>query len=249
MQNSEDELKKLREEVERASNFYYYSSQQQGIDNKTKRFVIESCEPYFKGNRVLELGYIDGIWTDVILNKGYNIDIVEGAKKQVVHAELKYKNNSKVKVVHQLFQEFTPSYKYNTIVAADILRYIPKPLEFLTNISDWLEDDGHLIVTVPNSRSFHRRIGVLLNMEATPTVQNKRDLEVGNIRSYDRYELRHLLISSGYNVIELHGCFLKPLSSEQMKDWDHSLLRAFFDIGKELEDYCWFIYVICTKVK
>jgi 2-polyprenyl-3-methyl-5-hydroxy-6-metoxy-1,4-benzoquinol methylase len=240
-------LEKIREEVERASNYYYHTPQQQGIDNRMKRFVIERCEPYIIGPRVLELGYIDGIWTDMVLKKEYSVDVVEGATKNIQHARQKYSNHPSVTIYHQLFQEFDPTNKYNTILAADIIRYIPSVTDFLRTIRNWLESDGHLIVTVPNSRSLHRRIGSLMKMEPMPTSHNLRDFEVGNLRSYDRYELRSLFLEAGYTTITLRGCFLKPLSSQQMEDWDDELLRAFLEIGDELEDYCWFIYSVCKR--
>jgi trans-aconitate methyltransferase len=196
---------------------------------------------------VLELGYVDGLWTDAILAKGYQVDIVEGALRHVEHAQSRYANTPNVKVNYSLFQEFEPQEKYNTIVAGDILRYLPDPVEFLRSAGNWLAADGRLIATVPNSRSLHRRIGTLMNMETTPVDPNQRDREVGNLRAYDRYDFRNLLQQSGLNVKAIHGCFLKPLSSAQMQDWNDELLRAFLDVGDELEDYCWFIYAICVK--
>lgn len=242
---SEVSLEASRKEVERASQHYYHTSLQQGIDNRTKRFILERCEGHFRGPKVLELGYVDGLWTEAILEKGYQVDIVEGASRHVEHARKRYAGNPRVRLFHQLFQEFKPDIAYDTIVAGDMLRYLPDPEGFLTRARKWLKKDSYLIATVPNSRSLHRRIGALMNMESTPLQANRRDLEVGNLRAYDRYEFRHLLREGGFDVKELRGCFLKPLSSAQMQDWSDELLRAFLEIGDELEDYCWFIYAIC----
>lgn len=242
-----DSLREVREIVEQTSRHYYHTPQQQGIDNRTKRFVIERCLPYINGPRVLELGYIDGIWTDLLVARGFSVDIVEGAKRHAEHARERYRENEKVTVNQQLFQELKPACSYNTILAADILQYIPDVVEFLRNCQGWLDDNGVLIVTVPNSRSMHRRIGALMGMEPLPTVQNKRDMEVGNLRSYDRYELRYALMEAGYDIHAIRGCFFKPLSSAQMETWSDELLRAFLDVGDELEDYCWVLYAVCTK--
>ena len=240
-------LSKIKNEVERASTHYYHSEQQLGIDYKTKSFIIERCIPHVKGPDILNLGYVDGSWTDIFLDKNFNVDIVEGASRHIKHAEERYSNNNNVRIYNKLFQEFCPDKKYNTIIAGDMIRYLHNPVQFLSIAKDWLYDDGCLIATIPNSKSLHRRIGALMQMESTPTAANKRDQEVGNIRSYDRYEFRNLFVEAGYNVNELRGCFLKPLSSEQISNWSDKLLRAFLDIGDELQDYCWFIYVICSK--
>jgi len=244
----EDALATARSEVERASQHYYHTPLQMGIDNRTKQFVLERCAPYIHGPRVLELGYVDGLWTDEMLARGgCKVDIVEGAARHAEHARERYIQNADVRVFHRLFQEFEPDTLYDTVIAGDMLRYLPDPAEFLMSIKGWLKDDGCLIATIPNSRSLHRRIGALMNMEATPTGANSRDMEVGNLRSYDRYEFRHLLLQGGFAVKVLRGCFLKPLSSAQMQDWNDDLLRAFLEIGDELEDYCWFIYAVCHK--
>jgi hypothetical protein len=84
-------------------------------------------------------------------------------------------------------------------------------------------------------------------MQAHPAAANSRDKEVGNLRSYDRYELRQELQSAGLRILELRGCFLKPVSSAQMTDWSDELLGAFLEIGDELEDYAWFLYAICER--
>lgn len=243
----EDQLATVRNEVERASRHYYHTPLQLGIDNRTKWFVIERCEPFIRGPKVLELGYVDGSWTDVILAKDCEVDVVEGASHHVEHARDRYAGNRAVRVFHKLFQEFEPNDTYDTVVAGDMIRYLDDPVEFLRQASEWIKDDGSLIATVPNSRSLHRRIGTLMSMEATPIQSNQRDREVGNRRSYDRYEFRHLLRQSGFEVKVLRGCFLKPLSSAQMENWSDKLLRAFLDVGDELEDYCWFIYAVCQK--
>lgn len=240
-----DALESARSEVERASQHYYHTPLQMGIDNRTKRFVLERCAPHIRGPRVLELGYVDGLWTDEMLARGYKVDIVEGAARHVEHARERYGDQEDTRVFHRLFQEFEPDTKYDTVIAGDMLRYLPDPAAFLRIVHGWMKEDGCLIATIPNSRSLHRRVGSLMNMEATPTGANRRDVEVGNLRSYDRYEFRHLLLQGGFEVKVLRGCFLKPLSSAQMQDWSDELLRAFLDVGDELEDYCWFIYAVC----
>jgi 2-polyprenyl-3-methyl-5-hydroxy-6-metoxy-1,4-benzoquinol methylase len=237
----------LRAEVERAAGYYYNSPQQRGIDNRTKRFVIERCEPHLKGPRVLELGYVDGEWTQVILQRGFQVDVVEGAAAHVEHARTRFHGCAGVRVFHSLFQELKPDCAYDCIIAGDMLRYLEEPTDFLRTARAWLKDDGVLIATMPNSRSLHRRVGALMGLEGSPGELNDRDREVGNRRTYDRYELKTLLESAGLHVRTMQGCFLKPVSSAQMEGWDDALLRAFLLLGDELADYCWFLYAICRK--
>lgn len=237
---------RLRDEVERASQHYYHTDLQRGIDNRTKQFMVERILPFLQGPHVLDLGYVDGLWTDAFLAKGFAVDVVEGAARHIEHLRQRYAQLSRVRGFHCLFQEYQPDRAYDTVVAGDMLRYVPDPRAFLEQVRGWLRPGGTLIATVPNSRSLHRRIGALIGMERRPTDANARDREVGNLRSYDRYEFRDLLLSAGYCVQLVQGCFLKPLSSSQMKNWDDRLLRAFLEVGDELQDYCWFLFGVAT---
>lgn len=229
------------------SNLYYHSKQQKGVDRRTKEFIVERCMPFMKGADVLDMGYVDEMWTDAIIRQGWRSHIVEGSESHIAHARERFEENNDVTIHHAMFEDFTPDRLYNTIIAGDILRYITEPVIFLDRLRTWLVPGGRLIVTIPNSKSLHRRIGSLLNMESHPDEANKRDIEVGNLRSYDRYSLRHEILQAGLNIQEIRGCFLKPLSSLQIESWDNALLRAFLEIGDELEDYAWFIYAICEN--
>jgi SAM-dependent methyltransferase len=233
-----------RREVERAAEHYYHTPLQTGIDNRSKSFVIAACLPHVRGSAVLELGYVDGLWTDALLAAGHTVDIVEGATRHAEHAHARYAANPRVCIHHALFSEFLPERRYDTVVAGDMLRYLDDPQAFLQRARSWLEPGGALVATLPNSRSLHRRIGSLMDMEPVPGATNNRDREVGNRRGYDRYELRALLRSSGYVPRFVRGCFLKPLSSAQMTEWSDELLGAFAEIGEELQEYAWFLYAL-----
>jgi 2-polyprenyl-3-methyl-5-hydroxy-6-metoxy-1,4-benzoquinol methylase len=247
LRDEDDPLAVARNEVEKASRHYYHTPTQLGIDNRIKQLIVERCAPFVKGPAILELGYIDGLWTDAILRQNCDVDIVEGASRHIEHARNRYAGNPRVRVIHKLFQEFEPDKPYNTIVAGDMLGCLPDARGFLKRACGWIREGGHLLATVPNSRSLHRRVGSLMNLEATPTELNQRYREVGVYGSYDRYELRHVLLQSGFEIKTLRGCFLKPLPSAQMENWSDELLRAFLDVGDELEDYCYYLYAVCRK--
>ena len=233
--------------VESAAGQYYHGPLQSGIDNRVKRLLIERCLPYVCSPRVLDLGYIDGTWTDALLGERHVVDVVEGASTHVAHARERYAGRPDVEVFHALFETFEPAERYDTVVAGDMLSCVDDPVGLLTRAVAWLRPGGALVATVPNSRSLHRRIGALMRVEATTDEVNERYRAVGNRWSYDRYLLRHHLAGAGLDVVAVRGCFLKPLPSQQIESWDDDLLRAFLDVGDELEDYCYYIYGVGRK--
>ena len=229
------------------SNSYYYSAQQKGIDRRIKDRLVERCLPFISGPHVLDLGFVDDVWVHCLLPNGYKVDIVEGASRHVQVAQKFYGSNQSVRVIHSLFQDFSPDGVYDSVVAGDMIRYVEEPVAFLKKVKSWLKPNGKLVVTVPNCRSLHRRIGTLMGQEAHPNDLSDQDIQVGNLRCYDRYDLRALILESGYRIHHLHGFFLKPLSSSQMMEWSDDLLDAFCQLGDELEDYAWFLYALCEQ--
>jgi 2-polyprenyl-3-methyl-5-hydroxy-6-metoxy-1,4-benzoquinol methylase len=223
---------------------YYYSEQQLGIDRRMKELVMSRCLPFVKGSAALDLGYVDGMWTDALLRLGCAVDVVEGAERHVEHARQRYRGQPEIRIFHSLFDDFSPPRKYDTIVAGDMIRYLRFPEAFLRRAGSWLNQGGRIIITVPNTLSLHRRIGTLMGQEKHPADLNQRDREVGNLASYDRYRLRALIHEAGLDLVELRGCFLKPVDSAQMANWSDSLLAALMEVGNELEDYGWFLYAI-----
>ena len=70
-------------------------------------------------------------------------------------------------------------------------------------------------------------------------------------KSYPKTWLILLLALVGGSVLSFGAAALRDIldrvfrSSEQMEDWPDDLLRAFLEVGDELEDYCWFVYAVC----
>lgn len=245
MENNTDDKSTLKEEI--YSNDYYFSEQQLGIDNRTKRLVMNQIMPCIKGPKVLELGFVDGMITDLLLSHGVDVIILEGAAKHIEYARKKYHGHHRVSIIHGNFEEFVTADKYDTILAGDMLQYLEDPIVFFSKAKEWLADAGLLIVTTPNRRSFHRRIGAYMGVLNNPEEVGAHDKATGNKKMYDAYELKYVLEKSGLKVDSVRGCFLKPLSSEQLKNWDDKLMEAFLKIGEELGDYCWFLTALATK--
>lgn len=238
---------KIAQRVDHNSESYYFSDQQLGLDNRTKKLVMEQTLRYVKGPNVLELGFVDGMFTDMMLEHGLNVTVVEGAKNHIEYAIKKYKREKYITIVHDYFETFDSEDRFDTIVAGDMIQYLDNPIPFFIKAKNWLTVDGAIIVTTPNRRSFHRRIGAYLGISINPEAVTSLEKSTGNIIMYDQYLLRDVLVSSGLFVHFVRGCFLKPLSSKQMETWDDNLLKAFLEIGDELGDYCWFLVALCTR--
>lgn len=229
-----------------ASERYYYSDQQIGVDNRFRARMIRRCLAALKSPAVLELGFMDGQWTDEFLERGCTVDVVEGARRMADFARAKYSATPGVVVHHCLFEEFEPTRKYDTILMGGMLKHLNDPGLLLRRSTGWLNEGGVLIATTPNPRSLHRRIGTYMGILEIPEQLTETDRAVANLRHYDRYSFRALLEQNGYAVTHLATSMLRLVSGDKMADWDDSLLDALDKIADELQDYGWYIYAIAT---
>lgn len=213
---------------------------------KIKSYIIQDCLPFIRGTKVLSMGYagVDS-WAENIVQLGYEVEIVEGAISHVEAARARYAGLAEVKITHSLFETYTPDCGFNTVIAGSIIEHVEDPIKSLTCVRDWLTPSGRLILTTPNRLSLHRRVGAYLKVEKTPAALNKRAEKTQVIKLYDRYELYSILSQAGFGVLNIYGCFLKPLSNIQMEAWDDELLDALHLAGSELGDYCKELIAIC----
>jgi 2-polyprenyl-3-methyl-5-hydroxy-6-metoxy-1,4-benzoquinol methylase len=236
------------EAVEAAGHRYYYSSGQE-FDDINKKMVIEEIRRFIKPGRMLELGYINNIWTDALLAAGGSVDILEAASNHVEKAREHFRDNQQVTVHHTLFEDFVPEEKYDTILMSGVIKHIPDDVGFLRLARTWLKPDGVALGCTQNSRSFHRRLGTYMGLENAPDAHNKRDQEVFNLHQYDRFQWRALFLEAGYEVEKVAGVFLKILSTEQMmylgEKFDvRQIMEGLKQLGEELQDYAWYLYLV-----
>ena len=101
------------DELNTAAEHYYFSAQQMGIDNRCRDRLIERCLPFVRRGRILELGFMDGQWTDRFLALGCNVTIVEGAVRNIEYGQKKYWERSDVTFVHSTFEAFEAVGEFN----------------------------------------------------------------------------------------------------------------------------------------
>jgi hypothetical protein len=91
-----------------------------------------------------------------------------------------------------------------------------------------------------------------MGIETSPEAHNKRDREVFNVHQYDRFKWRALFLEAGYDVEKVGGVFLKILSTEQMmylgEKYDAmQIMEGLRQLGEELQDYAWYLYLIARS--
>jgi 2-polyprenyl-3-methyl-5-hydroxy-6-metoxy-1,4-benzoquinol methylase len=232
----------FKKKVQESAKFYNNSFL--NFDYTLTEMNYLSMKPYFKGEKLLELGPAMGHMTKFLVNDFDTIDVVEGSK-ELLDMIPNYDNIVKH---HSYFEEFVTNEKFDTIVMSHVLEHIEYPVSLLKLISQWLSDDGVLLVSVPNAKSFHRLAAVEMALLNSEYDLNQRDLELGHYRVYDLKLLNKDVFDSGLKVINEGGVFLKPVSNSQIEhNWTDQMINGFYKLGNKFPEFCAEIFVVCTK--
>jgi 2-polyprenyl-3-methyl-5-hydroxy-6-metoxy-1,4-benzoquinol methylase len=150
---------------------------------------------------VLDVGCGMGALAEAMQNKGYivwGIDINEEAAQiaaeriaKVINADLTDIASIKEEIGNQCF---------DYLVFADILEHTYDPLTILKEYLTFLNDDGHVLVSLPNTVAWTKRIKFLLGkFEYTDTGIMDRD----HIRFFTFKTAKRLVTSAGYSVVKV----------------------------------------------
>lgn len=196
-----------------------------------------------RGPKVLELGCSSGIMTQELVKKFPKVVVVEGSQKYLQQAQKRVENKA---VFHlSLFENFQTEEKFNSIIMTHVLEHVKNPVFLLKKVKRWLAKKGTIHIIVPNALSLHRRIGQKMGLLKNLTDFSPRDKKVGHRRVYNFQTLKKDVEKADLKIVHYEGVLLKPLSHKQMEKWPRKLISAFFEIGKELPEYCAEIYLIC----
>lgn len=107
------------------------------------------------GNKVLEIGSMYGYLLEELKKKEFDICGVELDKKAVEHC----KENG-IETFQMSVEQFVKESKkkFDVIIMSHVLEHVLEPKEVLLQLNEILNDNGQLIIAVPNSSSINRKV-------------------------------------------------------------------------------------------
>lgn len=184
----------FKNRVQESSKFYNESFI--NFDYKLTELNYKTISKFFNKGVGLELGPAVGQMTKYLIHNFTSLHLVEGAVNLLDQIP-QYENIVKH---HSFFEDFQTEIKFNTIVMGHVLEHIEKPISVLEKVYKWLEDDGNLIISVPNANSIHRLVAVEMGLLSSKFELNKRDYELGHYRVYDMDSLKKEITDAGFKV-------------------------------------------------
>jgi len=248
----ENEIEIKKELLDKISKIYNPSSEKTDFDFWYSYFDLETVKKFIVGEKIIELGCGKGIITLELAKIAKKVIVIEGSKNNINYVKniAKERNVNNIEFVYSLWEKF----QYNSSDISDILlisgpQYLEPErfLELLRKAKLWLKQNGRFHIIAPNAYSMHRRIARYMNIIKDVHDLSDRDKKLGHKKVYDREELFDICTKAGYKIFHWEGIFLKPFQNDILKNLNKAIIRALYEIGKELPDYCAHIYICLTK--
>jgi SAM-dependent methyltransferase len=209
-------------------------------DEVPDKFIEDICQEHCcewlaglirPDDRVIELGYGEGITLARLASLSRDYTMVEGATSLVALVREKHPS---VKVEHALFEDYVPEEPCDKLLALHVLEHVEDPVALARRLRSWLRPGGEMVVVVPNRDSLHRQLAVAMGLQPALDTLSARDRLVGHQRVYDFGTLEQHLREAGIEPFERRGFFLKTLPNGMMLDHSPALIRALNTVGDSL---------------
>jgi 2-polyprenyl-3-methyl-5-hydroxy-6-metoxy-1,4-benzoquinol methylase len=233
----------MESEIERLETIAADSWYAKGANGASVRYLGRVFARHWRGSSCLELGPAEGLMTEIIARRFDDLVLVDGSERFC--ADLRERFPS-AEVVCSLFEDYEPGRRFDTIVLGHVLEHVDDPDTLVRRIADWVEPDGRLLACVPNARSIHRQMAVVMGLLGREDEMNDTDRHHGHRRVYDPERFRATFLRNGWDIELFGGYWLKPVSNAQIdNDWTDEMLEAAFQVGERYPDIAAEIYVVC----
>lgn len=231
-----------RERLERIAGESLYAA---GVNRDTILYSFRIFSRHLRGETVLELGAAEGVMTELLAQTAMKLTVVEGSSKFCESLRTRFPD---ARVVHSLFESFSPSTTFDNIVLGHVLEHVENPGALVARASQWLTPSGRVLAAVPNSRSIHRQAAVLMGLLKHEASLNELDLCHGHRRVFDPESFRGCFLEAGLSIDVFGGYWLKPVSNRQIEtSWTPEMLEAFMQIGERYPDIAAEIYLVARR--
>jgi 2-polyprenyl-3-methyl-5-hydroxy-6-metoxy-1,4-benzoquinol methylase len=170
--------------------------------------------------KLLDVGAANGFFVELCTRRGIDATGIEISQDAVEWAKRLGRN-----VTNSTLEKFSSAEKFTAITLLDVLEHIHDPIEFLAAASINLEDNGLLLINVPNEGSLTAKL----------TGKNWHALLPPEHWFYfNKKSLKFLLENSGFEVIKmksisksftLNYIYLTVLNSPQVPDPFKTILK------------------------
>jgi 2-polyprenyl-3-methyl-5-hydroxy-6-metoxy-1,4-benzoquinol methylase len=215
-----------------------------GVNAATVAHSVRIFSRHWLPGSCLELGPAEGLATAHLAERFTDLTCVDGAESFCASLASRFPH---IKVQCALFEEYVPGRKFDNIVLGHVLEHVDDPVTILSRVKSWLAPAGRVFAAVPNARSVHRQMAVVMGLLQRESELNATDKLHGHRRVYNPEEFRQDFQKAGLKIEVFGGYWLKVLSNRQIEEtWTPEMIDASMVVGERYPDVAAEIYVIAT---
>lgn len=178
--------------------------------------------------KLLDIGCVPEMteyFTSVLNCNGVGLNISERVIKS-------YKGRNKnLKFICGDAETTLPDGKFDLVICGELIEHIQYPDSFIENVKTHINDDGYLLLTMPNLASIFNRISLLLGWQPrgiNPSRKllfnpfTKYDYNWGHVSMFTHHSIRKFLESNGFKILTIKGVHGGNANESNV----HNFLRA-----------------------
>tara|TARA_R110001592_G_scaffold27387_9_gene101415 strand:+ start:15443 stop:16186 length:744 start_codon:yes stop_codon:yes gene_type:complete len=219
-----------------------------------QQIVMEQLKKY-KPTSILEIGVgLNNILYNKILK---NIDIynniqkwtcIEPCKEFIDNIKI---NDKKFNIIEGFFENINFNHKYDFIIISGLLHEVENPNLILQKSKNFLSENGMIHINVPNSNSFHRELGTILNIIKNKDSFSELDKKLQHYCIFNNNSLESLIKKNKLKIVDNGGYFFKLHSNNQLfnlyNEYGSELMNGLFELGKRYPDKAAEIFINCSS--
>lgn len=213
-----------------------------GVNSASIKYSAHVFSRHWRAGNLLELGPAEGVMTELLAPHFERMTLVDGSDQFCKSLQVRF---PKATVIHSLFEEFSTTNLFDTIILGHVLEHVDDTAAVLAVARCHLRPGGVICAAVPNSRSLHRQAAVLMGLLPFESALNDTDRHHGHRRVYNPESLMRDFSEAHLKVKVFGGYWMKPLSNGQLEaQWTAPMIDAFMQLGERYPDIAAEIYVI-----
>ena len=226
------------------------------FDRRCGDYQIRKVMELGVGSSILDIGCGWGEFTKFFTGKFNRIVGLDPSEEFIKEAErLSWRrSDADIEWIIGWGETFKIDEKFDTITMMNLLEHVENPVALLKNCKKHLNNNGVIIVQVPNAKSITRRLGVIMGIiDSIGHISDRERDFFGHKRAYTPRTLKKDCIRAGLKILDWGGVLYKPLPNEMLeiicqeqgREWTEKFMDALYKFGRDRADECAYLYVLC----
>ena len=157
--------------------------------------------------RVLEVAAGDGALCACLAQAGCEVTANDLRKENLEQSVANFRNQSEIRILPGNVFDLDPADTghFDLVIAGEIIEHVAHPVEFLSHLKKFVEEDGHLLLTTPNGGYLRNRLQTYSQIKDLTDLERnqfKPDAD-GHLFLITPSELSQIASQAGLNVDRL----------------------------------------------